>query len=72
MVTVRSVKGATSTLSGSEACNLGNSSLMLSTTSITFAPGWRWILTITEALSFAQAAKRTFSAPSTTLATSDS
>ena len=41
MVIVRSVKGITSTLTGKVACNLGNKALMLSTTSITFAPGWR-------------------------------
>ena len=41
MVTVLSVKGMTSILRGREAFILGNSSLILSTTSITLAPGWR-------------------------------
>ncbi len=57
---------------GSDACSCGSSCLMRSTTSMTFAPGWRWMLTMIAGLSFAHAARRTFSAPSTTSATSDS
>jgi len=45
---------------------------MRSTTAITLAPGCRWMLTITAGVSFIHAACRTFSAPSTTSATSDS
>ena len=37
---------------------------MRSTTSITLAPGWRWMLTITAGASFIHAASRTFSASS--------
>ena len=72
MVTVRSVSGAMSTDVGSIACNLGNNCWMRSTTSITLAPGWRWMLTTTAAVPLAQAASRTFSALSTASATSDS
>ncbi len=71
MVTVRSVSTATSTAAGSAARNCGNSRLMRSTTSITLAPGWRWILRTTAGLSFIQAASRAFSAPSTTVPRSD-
>ncbi len=70
MVTVRSVSITTSTAAGSDAESCGSRRLMRSTTSMTLAPGWRWMLTITAADSLAQAARRVFSAPSTTSATS--
>ena len=47
MVVVRSVSTETLTEAGSELCSCGSSRLMRSTTSITLAPGWRWMLTIT-------------------------
>ena len=71
MVTVRSVSTATSTAAGSEAWSCGSTRLMRSATSITLAPGWRWMFTITAGTSFIHAARRTFSASSMTSATSD-
>ncbi len=71
IVTVRSVSTATSIDAGSDACSCGSCCLMRSTTSITLAPGWRWMLRITAGTSFIHAARRVFSAPSTTSATSD-
>ena len=47
------------------------SALMLSTTAMTLAPGWRWTLRMTAGVVFIQAASLVFSAPSTTFATSD-
>ena len=41
MVVVRSVSGVTVIAAGSEALSEGNSLLMLSTTWMTLAPGWR-------------------------------
>jgi hypothetical protein len=41
MVVVRSVSKDTSTEPGSVACSCGSSAFTRSTTSITFAPGWR-------------------------------
>ena len=72
IVTVRSVSTWSDTAAGSDACSCGSSALMLSTTAMMFAPGCRWMLTITAGTSFIQAACRTFSAPSTTRATSAS
>ena len=72
MVTVRSVRMATSTATGSDALSLGSSSLMLSTTLIMLAPGCRCTLTMTAGTVFIQAACLTFSALSMTSATSDS
>ncbi len=72
MVTVRSVSVATSTAAGREAVSCGSRRLTRSTTSMTFAPGWRWMLRITAGASFIQAARRTFSASSITSATSES
>jgi biopolymer transport protein ExbD len=46
--------------------------LMLSTTSITLAPGCRWTFTNKAAVSFDQAPSREFSASSRVSATSDS
>ena len=72
MVTVRSVRTVTSTAAGSDAVSCGRARLMRSTTSITFAPGWRWMFMMTAGASFIQAASRTFSASSMTSATSES
>ena len=71
MVTVRSVSTVTSTAAGSDAVSCGSWRLIRSTTSITFAPGCRWMLTITAGTSFIHAARRTFSASSITSATSE-
>ena len=71
IVTVRSVSTATSIEAGSADCSCGSCRLMRSTTSMTFAPGWRWMLRITAGTWFIHAARREFSAPSTTSATSD-
>ena len=71
MVMVRSVSTVTSTAAGSAACSCGSSALMRSTTSMTLAPGWRWTLRMTAGVRFIQAASLLFSAPSTTLATSE-
>ena len=71
MVVVRSVSIVTLTDAGRDACSWGSSFLIRSTTSMTLAPGWRWMLTITAGLSFIQAAWLTFSVSSTTSATSD-
>ena len=46
IVTVRSVSGVIWIAAGSEAVSCGSSFLMLSTTWMTLAPGWRWMLTI--------------------------
>ena len=72
MVSVRSVSIATSIAAGSDAESCGSRRLIRSTTSMTLAPGWRWMLTMTAADALAQAARRAFSAPSTTSATSAS
>ncbi len=70
MVWVRSVSTVTSIPAGRLSVMLGSSALMRSTTSITLAPGWRWIFSSTAWFSLAQAARRSFSAPSTISATS--
>ena len=70
MVIVRSVMTATSMAAGSELCRSGSSALMRSTTSMTLAPGWRWMFRITAGTVFSQAASLLFSALSTTWATS--
>ncbi len=56
MVIVRSVSIDTFMAGGKELCNCGNSFLMRLTTSITLAPGWRWILTMTAGVVFIHAA----------------
>ena len=71
MVMVRSVSMATSTAAGRAARSCGSCCLMRSTTSITLAPGWRWMLRMIAGTSFIHAARRAFSASSTTFATSD-
>src|ERR1700694_3524237 len=69
IVTVRSVSMVTSIAAGGHAGSCGNNCLIRSTTSMTLAPGCRWILTMTAGCSLAQAASSEFSAPSTTSAT---
>ena len=71
MEIVRSVSTVTWTDEGRALCNCGSSFLIRSTTSMTLAPGCRWILTITAGTSFIQAACFTFSTSSITSATSD-
>ncbi len=70
IVVVRSVSTSALTEAGSEACSCGSIVLMRSTTAITLAPGWRWILTTMAGLPLAHAARREFSGPSTMVATS--
>ena len=55
---------------GSVASSCGKSLLMLLTTLMVFAPGWRWTFRITAGVSFIQAARLLFSTPSTMRATS--
>ena len=71
MVVVRSVRTLTFTADGSALCSCGRSSFTRSTTSIRFAPGWRWMLTIMAGSAPIHAACRMFSAPSITSATSE-
>ena len=71
MVVVRSVSTETWTADGSAPTSCGRSPFTRSTTSMTFAPGWRWMLRITAGTSFLQAACFTFSASSSTWATSE-
>ncbi len=70
MVWVRSVSTITSRPAGRLAVIFGSSSWMRSTTSMTLAPGWRWMFSSTAWFWLAQAARRSFSAPSTMVATS--
>ena len=44
---------------------------MESTTAMTLAPGWRWTLSSTAGVMFAQLESLVFSEPCTTVATSD-
>ena len=71
IVSVRSVRTCTFTDEGSDWLNLGRSFLMLSTTEMMFAPGWRWMLTMMAGVLFIHAACLLFSTSSTTLATSE-
>ncbi len=70
MVMVRSVRMVRSMAAGSDACNCGSSALMPSTTAMTLAPGWRWMLRMIAGVSFIQAPSLSFCAPSTTSPTS--
>ena len=72
MVVVRSVRMSTFTAEGSDARSWGRSALIRSTTAMMLAPGWRWMFMMTAGTRFIQAACFTFSAPSTTAATSES
>ncbi len=71
IVVVRSVRIETFTAEGSDARSWGRSLLTRSTTAMMFAPGWRWMFTMTAGVRFIQAACFTFSAESTTAATSE-
>ncbi|KAG1422320.1 hypothetical protein G6F57_023547 [Rhizopus arrhizus] len=72
MVCVRSDPTLTSSVAGKAARSCGSSVWIRLTTSITLAPGWRWMFSRMAGLSPAQAAWRVSSAPSTARATSDS
>ena len=74
MVVVRSVSGVTFTAAGSAACSCGSSALMLSTTWMTLAPGWRCTLRIDRRRGgwHPGAELGVLRAPATTVATSDS
>ncbi|MNV22477.1 hypothetical protein D3C71_1134520 [compost metagenome] len=67
---VRSLSTATSTPLGSDACSCGSSARTWSTTAITLAPGWRWMLISTAGVVPDHAASWRFSAPSSIVATS--
>src|SRR3984957_4545795 len=69
-VVVRSVSTDTLITGGIVARSLGSSALMLSTTLMMLAPGWRWMLTMTAGTLFIQADSSAFSTPSLTLDTS--
>ena len=70
MVTVRSVITCTSSEGGNEAFSAGNKACTRSTTSITFAPGCRWMFKTMAGVLLAQADKRLFSGASMMVATS--
>jgi len=70
IVSVRSVRIATLTAEGSDCWSVGRSARMLSTTSMTFAPGWRWMLRMTAGTRLDQAASSVFSGALATSATS--
>ena len=57
MVSVRSVSTATSNEGGRVSRRSAAGALMLSTTAMTLAPGWRWTLMITAWVAFTQAAE---------------
>ncbi|GCE79712.1 hypothetical protein MSKU3_1187 [Komagataeibacter oboediens] len=70
MVVVRSVRGVMVMPGGSDCCRCGRAYLMLSTTAITLAPGWRCTFMTRAGVRLAHAASSVFSGPITTLATS--
>ncbi len=70
MVTVRSLTTARSTPAGIERLSFGISARIWLTTSITLAPGCRWISMMTAGVPWYQPPVRSFSSPSTMLATS--
>ncbi len=70
MPAVRSLSTSMRTAAGSPACSSGRRSLMPSTVAITLAPGWRCTFRMIAGFMLAQAPMRTFSALSTTRATS--
>src|SRR6266481_5766872 len=72
MVAVRSVRTDVWMDEGSDVFSCGRSFVMRSTTWMMFAPGWRWTLRMIAGTSFIHAACLEFSAPSTTVATSES
>ena len=66
-VVVRSVSTAILMIGGMVARSFGSSALMLSTTLMMLAPGWRWMLTMTAGTLFIQADSWVFSTPSITV-----
>ncbi len=72
IVVVRSVTTWRSTAGGKAALSEGSNASMLSTTPMTLALGWRWMLTMTAGSVFTQAASAVFSAASVALPTSAS
>src|SRR5467141_1676487 len=60
IVVVRSVSTSTSIPAGSAALSCGNSAWIRSTTSMTLAPGWRWMLRMIAWSVFIQAASLVF------------
>ncbi len=72
MLWVRSVRTVSSAAAGRLAESCGSSACTRSTTSITLAPGWRWMLTSTAGSRSAQAASRRSSAAFSIRATSPS
>ena len=55
------MSGLTVIAAGSDSLSEGKIFLMLSTTWMTFAPGWRWMLTISAGVVFIHACRRLFS-----------
>jgi hypothetical protein len=72
MFVVRSVRTFTCTDAGRLAWSWGSRLLMLLTTLMVFAPGWRWMLTMIAGTSSIHAACLLFSTPLTIVATSSS
>ena len=70
MVTVRSLTMVSLTPAGIARCTLGISARICRTTSMTLAPGWRWMSMMTAGVPLYQPPVRSFSSPSTILATS--
>src|ERR1700678_2089249 len=68
-VVVRSVRTVMLIAGGIVALSFGSSALILSTTSMMLAPGWRWMFTITAGTLFIHADAWVFSIPSMTFAT---
>ena len=70
MVTVRSLTMVSFTPAGIARCTLGISARICRTTSMTLAPGWRWMSMMTAGVPLYQPPVRSFSSPSTIFATS--
>ncbi len=64
MVSVRSETTVSLTPAGTACCNLGISSWIWRTTSMTLAPGWRWMSSTTAGTPLYQPPVRSFSRPS--------
>ena len=64
IVSVRSETMVTLTAAGSARCSRGISALICRTTSMTFAPGWRWMSSTTAGWPWNVAAVLSFSSPS--------
>ena len=70
MVTVRSLTICRLTPAAIRRCTFGISARIWRTTSMTLAPGWRWMSMITAGVPWYQPPVRSFSSPSTMMATS--